>query len=119
MQRIKRTFVGDPTQQALLKLGRTERGQDGVEAVMRRDSRTQIEKPGQPLLFLPAILCDGHKVVSPADRHDVDQRIGDLPPSRLGQVGEMILDAHGNGSPGIPCWPDSIRPLDICVQLPQ
>ena len=93
----------DPTQQALLELRRFDRRQDGVEAIVRRDTISQVEKPRQPLAFLPAKLCDGDKIVGPAndrahgDHHDVDQRISHLATARIGKLGEVILKSGGLG----------------------
>jgi hypothetical protein len=101
---------GDPTQQTPLELRRHERGQHRVEPVVRRDAVRQVEKLLQPLPFLPAPLGDGDEIIGPrhnrTDRNgdDVDQRIRDLPPSRIGQRKEVILNprrddgGHGGAS---------------------
>jgi hypothetical protein len=43
---------GDPREQTLLELPRLDCGEDGVEAVARRDAVSQVEELGEPLATL-------------------------------------------------------------------
>ena len=55
----------DPTQQALLELGRLDRSQNRVEPIVRRDAGAEIEKLRQPLPLLAAEVGDGDEIVGP------------------------------------------------------
>ena len=85
--------VRDPTQQARLELGGLDRSQNRIEPIVRRDAAFQIEKLRQPLPLLAAVVGDGDEIIGPADdradgdRDDVDERVDDLAPSRIGQAG--------------------------------
>jgi hypothetical protein len=94
-------------QQALLELLEVEGAEDGVEAIVGGDARGEVEEAGEPLPSGAAEGGDGDEVVGPAehradsDGHEVDQRIGHLAATRIGQLGEALgkRDAWGLGHP--------------------
>ena len=59
----------------------------------------EVEELGQPVPLLASPGGDRDEVIGPGDDgaegdgHDVDERIDDLAPAGVGQVGEMILEA--------------------------
>jgi hypothetical protein len=57
----------DETPQTFLKLGRLDRAQDGVEAIVRRDARGQVQKLRQPRTLLPSPGSDRDKIVRTGD----------------------------------------------------
>jgi len=89
----------DPVQQAFLELGRVQRREDGVEPIVRRDATAEVEDRGQPIPLLASPGGDRDEVIGPGDDgadgdgDDVDERVNDLAPAWVGQVGEMILKA--------------------------
>lgn len=98
---------GDPTQQTLLELGRLDRPQNGVEAIVRGNAGRKIEKLGQPVALRLTPAGDGHEIIGPAnhgaqgDHDDVDQRMSNLAATRIGQLGEVLLQTRG-GHDSIP-----------------
>ena len=91
--------VRNPTEQTRLELGWLDRPQNRIEPIMRWDAASQIEKLRQPFPLLAAVCGDGNEIVSTADDRaygncdHVDERVEDLAPSRVGQLGKMVLDA--------------------------
>jgi hypothetical protein len=88
---------GDPAQEALLKLGRLDRREDGVEAVVRGNAVAEVQELAEPVAFLLAELGDGDKIVGSTnygahhDDHDVDQGINDFTTARVRQLSKVIL----------------------------
>ena len=78
--------------------------QNRIEPIVRRNARTQIQKSGQPLSPLPAKLGDGHEIIRTADDRadgdddDIDQRVGNLTFTRVGEVGNMVVQPGPKGS---------------------
>ena len=66
---------------------------------MRGDAVGEVEDLGQPGPLLASPCSDGDEVIGPGDdgadgdRDDVDERVNDLAAARVGQAGEMILNA--------------------------
>jgi hypothetical protein len=93
---------GDPAQQTTLELRRHERPQNGVEPVVRGNSVRQIEELFQPLPLLATPLGEGDEIIGARHKrahrngHNVDQRRRHLPPSRIGQRNEVVLNASRN-----------------------
>jgi hypothetical protein len=86
---------GDPAGETRCELRRLERPKDRIEPIVRRNPRRQVEKLAQPSLLLPPERRDRHEVIRatnhPAggDRHDADQRVNDLPPAGVSELGEV------------------------------
>jgi hypothetical protein len=65
------------------------------------DVGAKVEEPRQPDPLLAAVVGDEHEVVGAGDDRaegdgdDVDQRVDDLAPPRVGQGREVFLDASG------------------------
>ena len=87
----------DPTQQTFLELSRYDGREDCVETIVRRYPIRQIEKLREPVAFRSAELGDGDEIVRPANHRadgnhdDVDQRVGDLTGTGIGEFIEVIL----------------------------
>ena len=91
----------DPTEQTLLKFSRLQRAQNRIETIMRRNAAAHVEKLRQPLLLILGPIGDRHEIIGPTQhrterhRHHVDQRVGDLPSPRIGQIGKVFLNRSG------------------------
>ncbi len=89
----------DPTQETLLELRRFDRRQNRIEAVVRWNAASQIEKTREPRAFHLAKLGNGDKIVGPAndgahgDDDNIDQRINHVASARIGKFLEVFLDS--------------------------
>jgi hypothetical protein len=94
----------DPIQQAGLELAWLQSGEDGVEAVVRRDAVGEVKEAREPVAAGLAEVGDGDEVVGTAnhgaegDRDNVNERMSDLASPGVGEVCEVILDACGLGA---------------------
>jgi len=75
---------GDPAQEALLELGRLDRREYGVEAVVGGNAAAKVEELGEPGAFLADVLGDRDEVIgagddgAEGDRDDIDEGVDDL-----------------------------------------
>src|SRR5262249_39642684 len=96
--------AGDPTEQALLKLGGLEGGENGVDTVVRGDAGAQVQEARQPVALGPGEAGDGDEVIgatndgADGDDDDIDQGISPFAAPGLGQGGEVILHTSGQAS---------------------
>jgi len=99
----RRDFVqgGNPTQETRLELGGLDRGQHGVEAIVRGDAAPEVEKLRQPLTLLAAEVRNGDEIIRSADHgadgdgDNVDQGVENFSSSRVGQFDKMVPNAGG------------------------